>query len=96
MSQPFDVAGYMYRGDLYCPDHIVDTYRRDRRSGGHQLDSIAAPGTVDTETWLDERAAMRGINRYDETTFDSGQFPKIIFDDQVEETDCCAECGEPL
>ncbi len=33
---------------------------------------------------------------YDETTFDSGDFPKVIFSSQLEDTEHCGACGWEL
>jgi hypothetical protein len=49
-----------------------------------------------TEEALDFLAQRRGIDRYDEHTFDSGDFPKVIFRDQVTDDDVCGVCGEKL
>jgi len=52
-------------------------------------------------------AEYRGINRMDESTFDSGEFPKVVFRDMLvaddgdwadgePNTDRCGSCGEVL
>jgi len=38
-----------------------------------------------TENALDQIAEANAIDRYDESTYDSGEFPKVIFADSVEE-----------
>jgi hypothetical protein len=89
------VVGYTYRADLICPACVVDTYRARRRADGAQLDSIDAT-TRPAESFLDDYAAWRGIDRYCESSFDSDDFPKVVFRDQVEDGDTCGECGEFL
>ncbi|MCV7151556.1 hypothetical protein, partial [Mycolicibacterium pyrenivorans] len=62
------------------------------RTGG--FDSKA---TTPLETLLDEMASKAGIDRHTERSFDSGDFPKMIFGVHVENTDeRCDTCGEPL
>lgn len=37
-----------------------------------------------------------GIDRTDETSYDSGDFPKVIVADQVEASERCGLCGTAL
>ena len=73
------IVGYTYRADTYCPACIVNVYREHRRSMGRVLDSL----DWDAERWLDSHAGDRQIDRYDEATYDSDDFPKVIFADQA-------------
>lgn len=82
------VAGYVFAADVYCPDDIPEALT-GRRPAGSEADQTA-------EDWLDEQARQRGIDRAHEETFDSGDFPKIIFDGGVTEDDYCAICGDQL
>jgi hypothetical protein len=99
MSKSDDIIGYTYAADQYCPDHITVVM-----SLSHE-----APPSIGTEFLLDAAAEARGINRQDEATFDSGDFPKVIFAGSVHDVcrasegyepgqcgDECATCGEPL
>lgn len=36
------------------------------------------------------------MDRYDERTFDSDDFPKVVFRDQLSDGDTCGTCGEAL
>jgi hypothetical protein len=76
----FDVVGYAYQADIWCPECIAKKF---------------APGQQATEAALDHAAEQRGIDRYDEATFDSDDFPKVVFRDQVED-EACGRCGRPL
>lgn len=58
--------GYTYSADNYCPDCIVEMF-------GATYDAINAEGVLDLV------ARARGIDRYDERSYDSGDFPKVIF-----------------
>lgn len=82
------VTGYVYCADIYCPECVIGKVRA--RVGYGPFDYSA-----DAETVLDQIAAANGINREDERTFDSGDFPKVILslDDDGER---CGECGENL
>lgn len=81
----FDIVGYTFNADEYCPDCIVGAYN------GNSND-------YDSETMLDILAGGKGIDRMDESSFDSGYFPKVIFASQVEsaESDICGSCHQPL
>jgi hypothetical protein len=81
-----DVIGYVYQADTFCPDHIVE-----------QIDGEAAvqdfAGSVESK--LDYIATMFGIDRDEESSFDSGDFPKVILKFTGEEN-ICGACGEAL
>lgn len=93
MARGFDIIAYQYAADIYCPLCI-------RTVAAFQL---AAPGEAafmgrpedgdNAEQFLDRWAAKAGVDRIDESTFDSGDFPKVVFASQGEETEHCAECG---
>lgn len=84
-SYPFDIVGYAYKADLYCPDCILDLC-----SEGEEYDPRAG-----TEENLDRYAERLGIDREDERSFDSDVFPKVVFRDQLEGSERCS-CGEQL
>lgn len=93
MARFDDVVGYVYRADIYCPVHLLDTYRARRRAAGASIDSTRqrASGVEDV---LDIYASDRGIDREDETTFDSDDFPKVILRIDAEPDDQCGACGD--
>ena len=84
MSHPFqrltDVVGYTFRPDLYCP-------------GCTLIVAAEQPLASGVEAQLDLIAARSGVDRQDERSFDSGDFPKVLFQDQVEPDDRCSACG---
>lgn len=95
MSAAYDVVGYTYRADEYCPTCIVDAAQLYASVGG--LDPR------DTEHRLDYCANSLDIDRQDESTFDSDDFPKVIFRDQTIHhddgevwADRCGRCGRLL
>ena len=71
------IVGYTYQADTYCPDCMVDMF------------GIFGPDTTVEQT-LDRIACTRGIDREDERTFDSGDFPKVILSTML---DTCPDCG---
>lgn len=93
MTHASDIVAYTFNADTYCPDCIIgrvtvnpgDTHHSDPR----KRDNV--------EALLDSLARIQGIDRTDERTYDSGDFPKVVFADQVwgnEEDEYCGSCGE--
>lgn len=68
------IVGYTFKADEYCPGCVIK--------------QLAPPcfnpveGTTAEEV-LDLLASKRDIDRQDETSFDSGDFPKVVFYDQL-------------
>lgn len=77
---------YIFKSDIYCPDHIVEQI-----DGEAPVEDIA--GAVEEK--LDYIAGMLGIDREDEATFDSGDFPKCAFRSELYNDAHCA-CGHRL
>ena len=84
----WQVIGYTYKADTYCPSDTVSMAYTDN---GHRL-GVSALGA---EHNLDVLAQELGIDRYAEETFDSGDFPKVIFASQVTD-ETCGKCHDPL
>jgi hypothetical protein len=77
-------VAYTYQADLYCPQCMVF-----RLTGWTT--------TVDNiERVLDAQAAHFGVDRSAENSFDSGFFPKVVFDHQLQGGDRCGACGHEL
>jgi hypothetical protein len=96
MAQPFDITAYSFQASLVCPACIVGLI-----SGGGDTEPVPVPPGLTAEEGLTVLAAQRGIDRMSEHTFDSDQFPKIVFRDQLEDTfsglpERCEVCGELL
>lgn len=91
-----DICAYTFNADTYCPDCIVTVLPTGH---GQAYDGWAlAPGAdpMSTEDNLTEIALAFGINRDDEHTFDSDDFPKIVFCSDIQELSHCGRCGEAL
>ena len=87
---PVRIAGYVYRAEMLCPSCTVKKLR----------DGIAGYGPfewdrADVEAVLDSVATANGIDRYDESTYDSDEFPKVVFGFQTD-GDTCDGCGEGI
>ena len=78
-----DIVGYSFQADIYCPTCTVEVMTGEASAN-------------DAEKTLDYLADQVSLNRYDEQSFDSWDFPKVIFADQVEDTDRCAGCNEEV
>ena len=90
------IVGYTFMTENICPTCTIN-----RMIGA----GLASPGARDmrVEDVLDQIAASEGIDRTDEHTFDSGEFPKVIFASQIGCSLCddiddsrCEWCGEEL
>ncbi|HWL41803.1 MAG TPA: hypothetical protein VNQ73_02580 [Ilumatobacter sp.] len=84
-----EIAAYTYRADIHCPGCLIDAMIRDR---------IAAPAARDipTEDVLDQCAGAMAIDRDDESSFDSDEFPKPVLLHALATGDTCAGCRGPL
>lgn len=75
-----DIVGYTYRAENYTPTALIELLIADG--------SLTAEAReIREEDALTALAAQRGIDRMDEWSFDSDDFPKVIFDSQVTEDD---------
>jgi len=82
------VTAYTYHADIYCPTCVIETML---------VNGEASPAARDmgAEAALDQIASANAIDRYDETTFDSDDFPKVVFPNMLD-GEQCGGCGEPL
>jgi len=94
--QSYDVVGYTYKADTYCPEDVGIEVARDIDKTGNTV--IGRQNWETTEEYLNRVQGFFGIkDRYDEYSYDSDSFPKVIFADQaLEDSDVCCECGEEL
>lgn len=83
-----------FNEDNYCPDCIVGKLPA---GSGQAFDGwkLASGVRMSVEDNLNEIAAAFGINRDDESSFDSGEFPLVLSRDMLSTNDECVECGEP-
>lgn len=84
--------GYTYQADNYCDVCMMATLIRTQKT-------VASLVFATTETcweWLQGIAPSFGINIEDESSYDSGDFPKPIWAWLVTSSDYCNLCREPL
>ena len=84
---------YTYRADNYCPDCILHIMIVHGDASPAVLDRLYDP-TDSLESILDYLADCQAIDRADERTFDSGEFPKVIF--TTENDEHCGLCKCPI
>lgn len=82
-----DIIAYVYRADMYHPKCMVHVLIGQREAGPAARD-------MDAESVLDQIAAANAIERQNERTFDSDEFPKVVFAGQIEEGESCGYCHE--
>lgn len=91
-----DIVAYQYKAALYCARDIV---KQLPTAPGEPFDGwqlAEGASRMSTEDDLNEIADAFGINRQDESSFDSGDFPKVVFRDQLGDDDRCDTCGVEL
>jgi hypothetical protein len=94
MAHSTDIIGYQFNGAHYCPRCIIEALPTGP-GGAFDGWKLAPEYALRTpvETNLSEIAYAFQIDRSDESTFDSAEFPKVIFDSQAEGPEMCAICG---
>jgi hypothetical protein len=82
-------AAYLYRADLYCPTCTI---------GARITHQDAAPAARDmpVEDVLDQCADAMAIDRHDETSYDSSEFPKVVPRIDLADDDHCGACHNDL
>jgi hypothetical protein len=95
MTKAWDIVGYTFNAEVYCPEHIIDALPTGE---GEAYDGwkLAEGIRMSTEDNLNEIAYAFGIDRHDERSFDSGDFPKVIFSSDVEDAEYCTVCGREI
>lgn len=79
------VVGYTYRADMFDPACMVEVLIREGR---------LSPGArgMSAEEALDQLAEVESVDRRDESTFDSDEFPKVALGVFRHEGDVCGAC----
>ena len=85
----FTIVGYTYKAETLCLDCGHGAARRESPDP-------APVESMSPEVELNDWARLVGIDRDDEASFDSDDFPKVVFADAVTEDETCDECGEHL
>lgn len=94
MTHATDIVAYTYQAETLCPRCVIPAL-------SSQGESVQPP-TRNAERWLDMMAREYSIDRQDERSFDSADFPKVVFAGQIDDEpwgQCgwhCDSCGESL
>lgn len=90
----WDIVGYTYQAETLCPGCTIDALPTGE---GEAFDGWEdATGRMSAEENLTELALAFGIDRQDESSYDSDDFPKVVFASSVEDEETCDRCGGPL
>lgn len=84
-----DVAAYQFKAELFCRDHILDALPTGE---GGAYDGWKDLSRQPVEDSLSELAYAFGIDRDDECTFDSDEFPKTVLNADLEDNDPLTFC----
>jgi hypothetical protein len=96
MANAASVVAYAYKAAIYCPNCIVQEVANSFLVNPDPETGSWTKRPYDTETCLRWLAANAGINCEDERTYDSDDFPKVVFGDQVWEEEHCSNCHERI
>ena len=93
MAQPFDVVGYAFQAALVCPGCIVGAVAE-----GGDREPLGVPAGLTAEKGLALLAERLGVDRMNESSYDSDEFPKVVFRDHLADADLdtCEMCGTVL
>ena len=92
-----DIVAYDFRADRYCPACIISVLTSTEEYDGWATAPSLKPIPVEDD--LSEIAHAFSIDRFSEETFDSGEFPKVVFRSSDDlgfcgNYDCGREIGE--
>lgn len=90
-----NVVGYIYRADIFCPGCLLAALPTGEGEAFDGWADCSIP-PMTAEQNLDEIAYAFGIDRTDEWSFDSGDFPKVILSLDDAARDQCGQCGQVL
>jgi hypothetical protein len=84
----YTIVGYTFNTENYCVDCTREMFTPE---------NLTIPADASTEGVLEAASLARGINRLDESSYDSSEFPKVIFASQIEsDEEYCGNCHESL
>jgi hypothetical protein len=104
----FHIAAYVFKADIMCCDCVSnwaeDELKEERNYNEDDIRDIIANGpgydmgvyAYRSEGLLSKLAEIREIDLEDQYSWDSDDFPKVVFADQVEEKEYCGNCHEVI
>lgn len=91
------IVAYTFRADTYCPACVIEMLPT---GPGQRYDgwALAAGVAMSTEDNLAELAVAFGVDRENEHSFDSGEFPKRVYADSLDGDfpEYCGHCDRDL
>ncbi|WP_371652891.1 MULTISPECIES: hypothetical protein [unclassified Streptomyces] len=88
MTATENVSAYYFGEEAYCSDCIKELFITS------DLNLFAE--WPSTEHVLNVVAERRGINRFDENSYSTYRFPKVMPSDERFDSEGCYRCQEPL
>lgn len=93
MPHSTDIVAYTFQADLACEDCVVSAVLAIYNGGW----PLAGLGSLDTERTLSELAIDLELDYDDPYSYDSDDYPKPVFRDQLEyHYELCGTCYEYL
>jgi len=87
------IVAYAYHAEILCPSCALESLPT---GPGEEFDGWEdMTGRMTAEENLTELALAFGIDRNDERSFDSDEFPKVVFSSDLP-VETCSKCGEEL
>lgn len=88
------ISAYVYGAEVLCPECTIKALPT---GPGQEYDGWKdVTGRMTAEENLSELAYAFGIDRSDEQSFDSDDFPKIVFSSDLADGETCGHCGTEL
>lgn len=89
-QRPWEPAAYDYEDARWCSACVIE-----RLLGRFELRDVSM--AMDDEVCLDRLAVALGLDRYDEPSYDSANFPKAVLADQLAgDSQACCACRREL
>lgn len=79
-----DIIAYTFQAEILCPSCTLDTLNVPNSLRQEQ----------DHESIIETLADAHNIDWQDEYSYDSDEFPKIVFASQIEDDEYCGNCHE--
>jgi len=103
----FHIAAYVFNADIICCDCIAEWAEKELSEEGlseNDIQEIIDEGLgydsgvfgYRSEILVSKLAELWRINLEDQYSWDSDDFPKVVFADMVEDTEYCGICHEEI
>ena len=103
----YHICAYVFNADIMCCDCVASWAEKELKNLGDTIEEInevasLGPGYDSgvfgwrSESLLYELADIWKVNYLDPYSYDSDEFPKVVFADQIESRERCGNCGERI